>query len=73
MTKPQRNGRYASGYVYVYANDMLAVMPAITPTATPHLVTPVATLTTMPMTISMATPTKVFHGGLYVSKIIIET
>jgi hypothetical protein len=73
MTKPQCNGRYASGYVYVYANDMLAVMPAITPTTTPHLVTPVATLTAMPMNMSMATSTNFFHGGLYVSKIVIET
>ena len=50
MTKPQRNGSYASGYVYVYANDMPVVMPTITPTTTPYLVTPVATLTAMPMT-----------------------
>jgi hypothetical protein len=73
MTKPQRNGSYASGYVYVYANDMPVVMPTITPTTTPYLVTPMATLTAMPMTMSMATPTNFFHGGLYVSKIVIET
>ena len=71
--KPQRNDRYANGYIYIYANDMLKVMPGITPTATPHVVTPSTTPTTMPMTMSMATPIKNFHDGLYMSKNIIGT
>jgi len=52
---------------------MLAVMPTITPMTTSHVVMPAATPTTMPMTMFMATPTKIFHGGLYVSKIVIGT